>query len=65
MYKWTKVWAIQTDHDVLHVGDVITTESSRGIKQVKVTDVVHRTAPSGKVYDIVHTEDVEGEDVAK
>lgn len=58
MYKWSKVWCIQADHQEVKLGQTITVSSSKGDKQVKVVDIVTREGRNEKKYDLLFTEDI-------
>lgn len=56
MYRWSKVWAVQTK-DEKQIGDLIEVSSSNGVKTVKVTDIVTRHTKKGDKMFYLFTED--------
>lgn len=58
-YRWSKTWAVQCEHDEVQVGEIITVNSQKGPKKVRVTDVVVRKTQSDKAFDLLFTIDVD------
>jgi uncharacterized Zn finger protein len=58
-YRWTKVWAVQTDaEDTVDEGDLIVVESAAGESKQRVLSVTSCQTKSGKPYLtlLVHAE---------
>jgi hypothetical protein len=57
MYKWTKVWAVQTnDTDDVAVGDQITVGSNGGESNQNVVSVTTMKTKTGKNYKVLLTQ---------
>jgi len=50
-YRWTKVWAVQTDiDDAVTVGDLVSVESSSGESKQRVLSVTEMHNKAGRPY---------------
>lgn len=53
-YKWTKVWAVQTDSEnPISVGDTVMVESSRGTSKNEVLSITIMTGRNGRDYKVL------------
>lgn len=58
MYRWAKVWAVQTDiDDEVDVGDVILVDAQNGDSKQTVLSVTVMTTKSGKEYKTLLTQE--------